>query len=193
MKKNLPFIRKPRRNKKRLLEGRHIVKKMQQLCNNQSMTTALQLHTLYVHNYKKIRGITRGPLKKSPLRGNVPQHQQWGILCGHYDETSASKHIGSHRTKKKRQPANAFIIFWSWTWEYKKRGRKDLILSHIFINHTAAVPSVKKLMLQTYMSLERQMWSLSVTKGKHVINMPSMCIQQHKEEETARAEEDSSE
>ena len=31
------------------------MKEMQQLCNNQSYTTALQLHILYVHNYKKIR------------------------------------------------------------------------------------------------------------------------------------------
>lgn len=44
-----------------LLEGRrHIMKKMQQYCNDQFHTTACQLHKLYVHNYKKI------------IRGSLP-------------------------------------------------------------------------------------------------------------------------
>lgn len=50
------------------------MKKMQQLCNNQSYTTVLQLHILYVHNYKTMRdeespGVPV-PLNKSPLREN---------------------------------------------------------------------------------------------------------------------------
>lgn len=136
------------------------MKKMQQLCNNQSYTTALQLHILYVHNYKKIRdhqGVPV-PLNKSPLWENGSKTGRVETSAMRYspafcsqavdttmrlnlnNKTALKRLLGSRR---KKEICDINTTVWcihqfdqvtdGIKWEYKKRGRKDHILTHVYL------------------------------------------------------------
>lgn len=64
---------------KRSVRGKTTHDKEDVQCNQQVYTAALQLHKLYVHNYRKKgeEGITGG--FRPEIRPHVPKRQRWGV------------------------------------------------------------------------------------------------------------------